>query len=343
MKYSIYSVSGCVGGNGKPFCISFKKGRVNKLLINFLGGGLSWGEESAKTPISIKSILKKKQGFYIPHVSPIFLKMTHVGILSAKDKRNLFRDWHILNIPYSTADFHIGDSDFHYKNDKGEDLVLHHHGMKNVTAALEMLKELFDQSPDFLMLSGSSAGGFGCLAHAPAIAALYPDCENIAIYAEGCNLRSSIWKETAENIWKVKGDLAAYVGSSDDLIFDLFRYAQDNMPPQTQFLHAVSIWDEALVRFMHKMNHGAISASPQALKEFNESLIDVVKKLKGEISNYSYFLTDFGKKSDGTTPHVLLGSPKLLYNKIQDDTPLASWLSQAFEKNLTNIGEKFIK
>ena len=341
-KWHLHPLHGCVSGNGKPYSISLKKGTENKLLVNFLGGGASWSEETAKKPITVQSLLRKKEAFYIPHVSPSMMSLGHVGLLSAKDKRNPFRNWHVLNIPYSTADFHIGAHDFQYTDDRGKDKTLYHHGAKNVATALKELKDFFPQAPDMLMISGVSGGAFGCLAHAPAIQSLYPDCSNIVIYAEGAHLRSSIWPKTTQDIWKIDPDLAAHL-NSEDLIVDLFRYAKDNMPSDTKFLYSISVWDEALTQFMSKMNHGKTEITEQTLEEFHTSLIDIVKILKTEIKNYAYYLTDYGKRKDGATPHIFLGSPKLLYGKMQDGVSLADWIAQAFEAQPPDVGGKFLK
>jgi len=65
--------------------------------------------------------------------------------------------------------------------------------------------------------------------------------------------------------------------------------------------------------------------------------------LKNEINNYSYYLTDFGRKKDGTTPHVFSGLLKFLYNAMQDDVPLADWISQAISnKNPVDVGSRFV-
>jgi len=81
----------------------------------------------------------------------------------------------------------------------------------------------------------------------------------------------------------------------------------------------------------------------QALQEYHTTLIEVVKRLKNKIVNYSYYLTDFGRKKDGTTPHVFSGSPKFLYNAMQDDVPLADWISQAISnKNPNDVGSRFV-
>ena len=339
-KWQIKKLDGCVSSNGKPYYVSLKPGRVNKLLVNFLGGGASWNEETAQRPMTLPALMAKKEAFYIPHMSPMMLKLGQVGLLSAKDGRNPFHDWYILNIPYATADFHIGNADFSYRDSRGRGKILHHHGAKNAQAAIAQLKPFFSQTPDVLAITGSSAGAFGCLAHGANIAALYPACENITLYAEGANLVWARWPEIASDVWQVGPELKAYI-KSKDLVFDLFSYARDHMPKHTRFLHAVSVWDEALTRFMAKMNHGKMEINEERLADFHTSLLSVVKKLEENIEQYRYYLTDYGKQKDGTTPHVFMGSAKLLYGKMQEDIALASWISKALETMPSSVGRKF--
>jgi len=331
----------CVCSDGSPFNITLKKGKTNKLLVNFVGGGLSWNQETAARPLTISSMIKGKESFYIPSLSPLQMKFMHVGILSAKDSRNPFNDWNIFNIPYTTGDFHFGNNEFFYQDTKGKSKVLYHNGIKNVESALSILKECFTETPDVLVIAGQSAGGFGCVAHCPKIKSLYPDCKNVIVYSEGSHLHSPIWPSTIENVWKSSPELLAYI-KSNDLIVDLFYYAHDNMPPDTLFLHSNSVWDDTLVKYMHKMNHGKMAVNAQALEEFHETLLCVIRKLKGEITNYSYYLTDFGKKKDETTPHIFSGTPKLLYSDMQDGLSIANWLRKAIEKKPIDIGKKFV-
>jgi len=342
-KWQQEPLVGCVSSTGKPYRISLKKGTVNKLLVFFLGGGLSWNEETAAKPMTAGTLLKKQESLYIRDISPVQLNLSHVGLLNANDHRNPFHDWYVLNIPYSSGDFHIGNNDYPYQNQKTETKVLHHHGQKNVTAALAALKEFFPSTPDTLAIMGVSAGGFGCLAHAPQIQALYPACKHVVVYSEGTHLHSPLWSNIAENVWKVRPELLEYIKSAD-LIVDLFRYAQDHMPPSTSFLHANSVWDKALVAMMYKMNHGKQLINSAALTEFHDTLLSATHMLKQDISNYSYYLTDYGKsKKDGTTPHIFAGTPKLLYSDMQDGIPLATWLSQAIGGYPTDVGSAFIE
>jgi len=332
------SLDGYVCSNGKPYQISLKEGTVNKLLVNFFGGGLSWNAETAANPLGIGAMLKKKDYYYISHISAPMFKMMHIGLLDPKDQRNPFRDWYILNIFYTSADFHIGNHDFAYG-----DQVLHHHGRKNVAAALGILPEFFPQTPDTLMIMGQSAGGFGALAYAPQIQALYPDCKHTVVYSEGSHIHSSLWPEIARDVWKVRPELLAYI-KSDDLIVDLFRYARDHMPDSTLFLHSNTLWDKMLVEMMYKMNHGKKIVNAEALKAFHHTLISAVRTLKREIPHYTYFLTEYEKNpKDGTTAHTFAGTPKFLYGEIQDSMSVANWLCRGIAGEPTDIGTKFLK
>ena len=341
-KWLQLPLDGCVSSNGKPYQVSIKKGPVNKLLINFVGGGLSWNEETATKPVTIGALIKKKEFYYIANVLPLQLKLINIGILSEKDKRNPFHNWSVLTIPYSSGDFHMGNNDYSYKDSKGKDKTLHHHGEKNVSAALSILKELLPETPETLVIAGQSAGGFGCLAHSPQISKLYPQCNNIVVYSEVSHFRWPLWPEIAENVWKVRPDLMAYI-KSNNLVVDLFHYAKDNMPSSTLFLHMNTVWDKELTSIMYKMNHDKKEVNPQGLEEFHLSLVDAVSTLKKDIPKYHYYLTDYGKSpKDGTTPHTVSGSSRLFYAEMEDGVSLANWLCKATEGMATDVGSKFM-
>ena len=180
-------LSGGISSNGKPYAITLKKGSVNKLLVFFVGGGLSWNEETASTPFTMVSVIRRKDAYYISHVMPIQLQFMHTGILNGKDKQNPFADWHVLTIPYATADFHLGNNDYSFQDRRGRHKVLHHRGEANVQEALKVLKDMIPDTPENLLIAGVSAGGFGCVAHAPKIHKLYPDCKRIVVCADGYN------------------------------------------------------------------------------------------------------------------------------------------------------------
>lgn len=343
-EWYVKQLSGCLSSNGKPYCVSLKKGRINKLLVFFVGGGLSWSDETAAKPITILKTLTNQETYYVSDVSTMLLKLLHFdkGILNAKDKRNPFHDWHVLNIPYATGDLHIGNAEYTYENVKGRPATLYHHGEKNVEAALNLLPELISETPETLVIAGISAGAYGCVAHSPRIRKVFPYCNDIVVYAENSHIHSASWKKIVRNVWNVKADIAEYI-RSENLIVDLFRYANDYMPGGTVFLNSNSLWDRDLLKIMNKMNHDRYVIEPPALKEYYDTLLEAVGILKKDIPNYYYFLTDYGKSpKNQTTPHVFCGSPKLFYGDIQDGMSIANWIRQALEKKPLIIGGGFL-
>jgi len=336
-------LEGGISSNGKSYNITFKKGTTNKLLVFFVGGGFSWNEETASKPITVSSTLRKKEAFYVREIPLWQLPLIHVGILNTKDNRNPFSDWHILTIPYSTADFHIGNNEYPYTDAKGNNKVIHHKGANNIKKALKVLKKLVPETPDNLVIAGTSAGGYGCVAHSPQIKNLYPDCKNILVYADSSYLKSPLWPNIAKEVWKVSDDLKPYI-KSDDLMTDLFHYANSRMPSHTVFLHFCSVGDAEIVKFMNKMNHEKLSIDSKTLQAFYDDLTHAVGKLKKEIPNYHYFLTDHGKDpKNGTTPHTFVATAKLFYGKIQAGMSIANWLTQACEGKPLDIGIEFVE
>jgi len=72
-------------------------------------------------------------------------------------------------------------------------------------------------------------------------------------------------------------------------------------------------------------------------------LTTFVKKLKQNLPNYYYFLTDHGKKKNGTTRHLFADVPKLIYHEIQDNTSIVNWLTGAIKQEPIDVGSKFIR
>jgi hypothetical protein len=73
---------------------------------------------------------------------------------------NPFRDWNLVFLPYCTGDVHAGDNAATYTTGGQPSRTWNHRGRANMVAFLRRLAATFYE-PDKLVLSGSSAGGFG--------------------------------------------------------------------------------------------------------------------------------------------------------------------------------------
>ncbi|MCL2631584.1 MAG: hypothetical protein FWD45_00605 [Coriobacteriia bacterium] len=361
----LIQLEGCISSDGSPYYITLRRGTVNKLLVYFNGGGLSWSEYSAARPFSLRGAPGVSEVFYIDRVSTQMLPNSLVGILSAAAPApaaasptataaspapaalapaaaSPFSDWYALNLPYATGDFHLGNNDFPYTDLNGNPKTLHHHGSRNVATALKALKTILPDTPEAIFIGGQSAGGYGSVGNSPAILSAYPDCPNITVYSEASHMTSDLWPDVARDTWKVDPSIQAYL-KSNDLIADLFKYASDQLPSHTTFLHSNSVWDGLLTELMNKLLNDTLAITPEAQAIFHKTLIALVKRLKAEIPNFYYFLTDYALNPDThTTPHTFSVSPTLFTAEMQDGHSIASWLASAVEGDPKNHGEKFL-
>lgn len=129
------------------------------LVVETEGGGACWDTltctlGSFKSTVDVESTL---QGL-------------DRGVHNTGDKRNPFRDWNHLFIPYCTADAHGGN----HTNTYSDSVTIHHVGRANVAAALDWLGSHFDANPQVVAAIGCSAGSLGAIITAPKVFAMYP-------------------------------------------------------------------------------------------------------------------------------------------------------------------------
>ena len=105
-KWVRVPLDGCLAANGEKTYADFKKGSENRLLIFFMGGGVSWNEYTAAHPASLYS-KDKNGGFYTIHMDLFTDLRLDTGIF-AERKDNPFWNWSKLILTYDTGDFHVG-------------------------------------------------------------------------------------------------------------------------------------------------------------------------------------------------------------------------------------------
>ena len=113
---TIYKIS----GKGEAFTFLAKRGSVNKLLIEFMGGGACFSAVTCSLPewLPAESATATK----------LFLE-TKPGLHNPKQET---ANWHAIYVPYCTGDGHVGNNTAHYA-----DQTVHHFGGVNARAALK--------------------------------------------------------------------------------------------------------------------------------------------------------------------------------------------------------------
>lgn len=91
------------------------------------------------------------------------------GVLNADDPDNPVADWNVVFSPYCDGSLHFGDSDIPDQDRK-------HHGLRNVSASLDVARETFPH-PQRILLTGASAGGYGTIWITTLVRLMYPEAK----------------------------------------------------------------------------------------------------------------------------------------------------------------------
>ncbi|MHA7817978.1 MAG: pectin acetylesterase-family hydrolase [Pseudohaliea sp.] len=124
-----------------------------ELMIFLEGGGACWSELCAATETAA------------PGIPPF-------GILNPETPGNPVASWNTAYLPYCDGSIFSGDIDVDLDDDGMTDR--YHRGLKNLSAALDVIANSFP-SPERILLTGNSAGGFGTDYALPLVRKLYPD------------------------------------------------------------------------------------------------------------------------------------------------------------------------
>jgi hypothetical protein len=326
--------------DGSPYRIYLKRGATNKLLVFFSGGGVSWNEYTAARPMTVLRMLSGKDSYYIPG-APAYLQLLNRGILAAQDAKNPFNDWNVVVLPYSSADFHVGNHEFPYTDLHRRSRLLYHWGAHNVNAALEAARSAFG-TPDQLLIAGESAGAFGCVAAAPDVARHFPDCQKIAVYSDSAQLFCPQWEAIVRNVWKADPGLADCMHSGGNLILDWFEWLYQQMGDEVVYLQYCSLYDATLSIYQNKMNHDTFALDSRALAEFHRHLVETLQTLSGKIPSYRYFVSDLDKnQKDGSTDHTVSRGGKF-YRTTAQGLSVATWLSDAVNGDrATGVSQRY--
>jgi len=118
-------------------------------------------------------------------------KTANAGVLKAQlglgssSPLNPVKDWNFIYVPYCDGSIHLGDSDADYDNNGSMDHW--HWGLKNTSAAVRLMKELFPGSQEILV-AGCSAGGYGTIGTAPIVRLQFPQANLYVLNESGLGL-----------------------------------------------------------------------------------------------------------------------------------------------------------
>ena len=152
--------------HGKPFRFGVRDLGSNDLVIFLQGGGACWSDFCCAVNAAPPGI-------------------PAVDALNRDLADNPFKDWNVVYLPYCDGSLFIGDADHDDDGDGKPDRF--QHGIQNLSGALRVAHERF-AAPHRILLTGSSAGGYGTFPATLMVRALWPTADLYVFEDSGVGL-----------------------------------------------------------------------------------------------------------------------------------------------------------
>lgn len=323
---------GAVSADGSPWRAFFRKGTANRVMVYFLGGGVSIDEYTAARGRSVV----REGGFYADNVK--YQDFVATWGIGSQDGRNPFKDWTVLAIPYGCGDFHCGTGDFPYTSLEGEPRVLHHHGYTNYAGALSMVMPFMGQ-PEALLVCGYSAGGWGAALLAEDVIAHFPNLSNVTVCIDGSLGLYQDWRYVAEHVWKAPREIAGRI-VSDNIIMDCLLALDRDYGGRVKILYGCSVRDEALANvqtYFDEKRNGKPTRADGDVQQRN--LKRFVRQLQDSIPSCGVFLWDdiVTQPEEALTQHTILLTRDFFTDR-SADVSFAKWIDDAVKGHTHSYG-----
>jgi len=338
---------GIVSADGSPVTTLMRVGTENKVAVFFFGGGISLNEYTAARPY-VGMTMDVEPGFYSPNTSDQIPDWCFTGIGDAAPM-NPFRNWTIIIVPYTTADFHVGNAEYEYPALDGSEAVLHHHGYENYRAIMDEAtwSAYINNHPDELLVAGYSAGGYGAaMLTEDLLENYFPEAGHVTLCVDSSLLILDNWQEVFRDVWNVPEKFTEKI-RSENLIVDFMGDLYDTYGEKMTFLYIGSVRDGALTRYQTYFDLGIYAASNRNVGVYTMYLRDMVQKLRERVPTIGIYLFDrlpFSIRPNQflLTQHTILET-RTVFWRLTDRTPVIFWLDRAVSGDVTSLGLQLLR
>lgn len=289
--------------DGTPTGIGVRLTDSKNLVVFLNGGGACWDyntcallNTSAHGPFGAAQFAQ-------------FTKQNLSDSIFSTDPASPIADWNMVFIPYCTGDVHSGDNVVTYMGQNGATKKIFHKGHANILAFFKRLAATVP-SPDNLIISGSSAGGFGAAINYDTARQFWPGGKGYLVDDSGPTLVGDAISPTLRMAWFTNWNTASSLGGlcpscGDD--FSAFLPILASRYPNDR-LALLSTEQDKVIRTYFGL-------TPDA---FKTDLYALVAMRLDPLPRFKYFI------ETGET-HTMLGN---ISAHTSAGTPLGPWLKQ---------------
>lgn len=198
-KWYAVDINDAVSSDGSKWQGYFRKGSENKVVLYFYGGGFSVNDYTAARSMDVEG------GFYNPRMNTGLNVMTYAikewGIGNSAEE-NILKDWTFIGVPYCNGDFHAGTNTKEYTALDGRTKTIYYEGYNNYRKLVTKIFDYINDSPEQLLVTGSSAGGFGAAILADDAIELFNNPQDVTVHVDSSLLIKEDWHDVMVEEWK---------------------------------------------------------------------------------------------------------------------------------------------
>lgn len=283
-------------------------------------------------------------GFYNPRLNTGLNVMTYAirewGIgNSAED--NMFKDWTFIGVPYCNGDFHAGTGEKEYTALDGSTKTIYYNGYTNYRRLMTEIFNYIDHSPDQLLITGSSAGGFGAAILADDAIELFNNPQDVTVHVDSSLLITEDWRDIMVNEWH-SPQIFSDVVTTDNITLDSL-VALHNKRDNVKILFDCSVRDYNLSMAQRFFDEGSQEDMPLTIGKaegdrFQQILKKMVDDMQEQIPGCGIYIWDEETQADGhLTVHTATGT-KIYFDSKSRNPSIAQWLENAMNGNVESFG-----
>ena len=317
--------------DGSPYTYYVRPGTVNKVVVDFQGGGACWNDGTCSQPTDPDNGVN---GVY--YNSVIYSPPQPQGIYDHTNAANPFEDWYHVFIPYCTADIHWGDNVATYMSPQGTAFTVNHKGAVNARAVLSWVFDNFS-APEDAFVTGCSAGAYGSIMWTPQIKQHYPRTNIYQMGDSGAGVVTADFVSKVRTQWNAEGAFPAFVPGLDPTKNDVLQtdfltsiYARvGEFYPESVLSQYNTLYDGTQTYFYGLMA-GVVPPTPELGAAWSNEMLGSLEliKAKNSANNFYSYVSTFDSNTDPNdgTAHCIIPKREF-YTESVNGVPLTSWLS----------------
>ena len=204
-----------VCSRGSEFAFFVHPGTVDRVVIDFIGGGACWDATTCSFADAI----------FNDSVEPVRRAVARgeaVGIYDRENEENPFRDWTHVIIPYCTGDVHWGNASQTYNEGVPGEVSIEHKGAVNARVVLDWIYENF-ATPEQFFVTGCSAGSYGSLAWSAYVMNEYPGVPVVQFGDSGAGVITESFFRDSFPVWNATEVIPDWIEGLDPEEIDIFE------------------------------------------------------------------------------------------------------------------------